>query len=298
VVKKAKRKAVYFLRRQEERLFGKRILKNSPHAAPNFMVIGTPKSGTTSLFQYLIQHPKIIPSTKKELFYFSGRQAWGLRWYLKQFPKKELKNEKLAFDGTPTYLYYKDGLKRIARLFPKIKLIISLRDPVERAFSQWNFHREGSSFLQKHPKAKDIRPFKKAIQEELKNNSQVHPYFQYVCRGVYARYLKNVYSYFNKDQVLLLDFYELKATPQTVLKKITDFLDIEAVYDKFCKSSEEMTDLLEVKDDIKHKNLKVYNVSKYEKKMSKETKQFLRSYYRPHNKELEQLTDIKFSWMA
>jgi hypothetical protein len=295
---KIKNKLVYIARKREERWFGKRILKNSPYSGPDFMIIGAPKSGTTSLFQYLVQHPQIIPSSKKELFYFSGRQHWGIRWYLKQFPEKKIKNGKLTFDGTPTYLYYKDGLKRISRLFLDIRLIIILRDPIKRAFSQWNFHKAGSSFLSKHPKAKDKRPFKKAVQEEIKNSSNVNPYFQYVIRGAYARYLKNVYSYFNKKQVLLLDFAELKNNPQTVLKKITGFLDIKFIYNKYDKSNEEMTGLLETKDDHKSRNLKVYNVSEYEESMDKETKQFLHDYYKPYNKELECLTGTKFSWMS
>jgi hypothetical protein len=293
-----KRKIVYVVRKQEEYWLGKKILKESLYAAPDFMIIGTPKSGTTSLFQYLIQHPKIIPAEKKELFYFSGRHHWGIHWYLKQFPEKKIKNGKLTFDGTPTYLYYQEGLKRITRLFSNIKLIILLRDPVKRAFSQWNFHREGSSFLLNHPKAKDRRSFKKAIQEELKNGSHVHPYFQYVSRGVYAKYVTNVYSYFKKDQVLLLDFEELKNSPQIMLKRITDFLDIEPIYDKFYKSNEKMAGLLETEDNVKNKNLKVYNVSKYDKSMDKETEQFLYNYYKPYNKELKRLTDINFSWMS
>jgi hypothetical protein len=298
VLRKIKKEIIYNFRKQEEHWLGKKILRRSPHAAPDFMIIGTPKSGTTSLFQYLIQHPKIIPSAKKELFYFSGRQAWGIRWYLKQFPVKEIKNGKLTFDGTPTYLYYKHGLQRISRLLPNVKLIIILRNPIERAFSQWNFHKKGSSFLLKHPKAKDQRPFKKAVQEEIKNNSNVHPYFQYVIRGAYAKHLKNVYSYFSKKQVLLLDFAVLKNNPQAVLKKITDFLDIKFIYQKYDKSNEERTGLLETKDDSKGQNLKVYNVSKYEESIDKETEQFLYNYYKPYNKELEQLTDIKFSWMS
>lgn len=110
------------------------------------MIIGAAKAGTTSLFQYLCQHPNIVSPNTKELKYFRmSRQKNGLKWYLSNFPLKNEKKKKLTFEATPTYLYKgQKSAKPIAKLWPEIKCIAILRDPVKRAFSQWNARHDRS----------------------------------------------------------------------------------------------------------------------------------------------------------
>src|SRR5699024_1535416 len=142
------KKGLRLYRQQQEYWLGKQIINNSNHTSPNFMIIGAAKSGTTSLFQYLAQHPSIVPSAKKEIKYFGmSNQIKGLRWYLNHFPKKNKVKNKLTFEATPTYLYRaKQSPKQIVKVFPDIKFIALLRDPMKRAFSHWTWYQKHSKF--------------------------------------------------------------------------------------------------------------------------------------------------------
>jgi hypothetical protein len=297
LIKRLKGKLTLIFRQQEEYWLGKKIVKSSPHASPNFMIIGAAKSGTTSLFQYLAKHPDIIPSNKKEPLYFSVEQRRGLKWYLHNFPLKEEKKERLTFEASPSYLYYKQGLKRIGRFFPDIKLIILLRDPVERAFSQWNFNREGSPFLVGRPEVKDKRPFSKAIKDELNNPDHLHKLHKYIYRSHYSKHLKEVYKIFSNNQILVLDSDDLKKEPQRTLTEVTNFLELDPVYHEYEKSNEGKEGLLQKKDVDESKKLKSYNVYEYKKEIDPDTEEFLRHYFKPFDKEIVEMTGKKFSWM-
>ena len=100
---------------------------------PDFLIIGAMKSGTTSLYAYLKQHPMIIPSIKKEIHYFDNGWKFGAntlqkgeKWYRSHFPVQNAKN-KICFEASPSYLYNPDVPKRIFELIPKVKIIVAAR---------------------------------------------------------------------------------------------------------------------------------------------------------------------------
>ncbi len=291
------RRLIKMYRGLEEAWQGKQIIRDHPHAAPDFMIIGTPKSGTTSLFQYLARHPQIIPPTKKEILFFSTRRKNGLKDYLQYFPLKNKAEGKITFEASPSYIYYPKGLQRIKQLFPTIKLIILLRDPVERAFSQWNFNQKGSPFLQLYPKARDDRPFHQAVKAEIKHSFKAPPLFQYVNRSLYAKHLKKLYQLFDPKQILVLDTAELKNTPVSLLTETAQFLEISNDFKDFVQSAEEQKGLLETEDPKADKTLKSYNVTPYKKTIDPATAQFLRDYFKVEDKAIAQLTGKKFGWM-
>jgi Sulfotransferase domain len=100
------------------------------------IILGGAKCGTTSLYFYLIQHPKILPSIKKELFFFNKFHK-TTEWYRKQFPEI-IGEEEITGEGTPIYFVHPQVARRIFDYNPKIKLIVLLRNPVDRAYSQYN----------------------------------------------------------------------------------------------------------------------------------------------------------------
>jgi hypothetical protein len=109
---------------------------------PNLIVIGTQKCGTTAIHYYLSQHPEIFEA-KKEIKFFNCDQNYskGINFYLENFKKNSLKsNGKFFFDVSPGYLVNSKPSERIYNFDPKIKLIAILRDPSERAFSEWNMY--------------------------------------------------------------------------------------------------------------------------------------------------------------
>jgi hypothetical protein len=106
---------------------------------PDFMIIGAQKSGTSSLYNWLNQHPQIRGSICKELYYFNNGIHLGkdLRWYRQQFRGTAA----LHFEATPAYLYSPTACENIFRTYPNIKMIAILRNPVDRAYSAYNHHR-------------------------------------------------------------------------------------------------------------------------------------------------------------
>jgi hypothetical protein len=106
---------------------------------PDFLIIGTQKSGTTSLFYLLDKHPKLAGSWPKELHYFSqATLTKNLDWYRTHFTS--LKRDPLYFEASPNYINHEYVAKRLKDLYPAIKLIVILRNPVERAYSAWNMY--------------------------------------------------------------------------------------------------------------------------------------------------------------
>lgn len=287
---------VIVYRKNIEPWFGNIIVRKSSFKAPDFMIIGAAKAGTTSLFQYLSQHPEIVPTSKKELQYFG---MWGsrkgLKWYLSNFPAKDKMEGKMTFEATPTYLYKKQSPKKIKILFPNMKFIAILRDPVNRTFSHWNFYQKHSQVPDKH--LLDKRSFSDAVYEEINNPHLVGSAHKYLDRGLYAQQLKEWYKYFNPKQILLIDFDEFKENPKKTLKNIAEFLKIKNIYDDFRESEEEIQGLLETRDLENNRSLKTYNVSHYREKMDEDTAQLLKEYFAKPNQELKELTGRSFRWM-
>ena len=134
------------------------------HALPDLLILGAQKCGTTSLFAYLSSLPGFIPPTEKELHHFdtmNGDDSWelGLGWYRSQFPLRSELDAASAITGeaTPTYMLEPLAMTRIVRHLPDSRWIVVLRDPVERAFSQY-------SRLVQNVK---VKPFAQYISQEL-----------------------------------------------------------------------------------------------------------------------------------
>ena len=105
---------------------------------PSFLIIGAAKSGTTSLYANLIEHPNILPSSKKEISFFQFMQDTRVSFYKEHFPLK--KKNFITGEASASYLPHKFIPKRVYDLIPDVKLITILRDPVERAYSSF-FHK-------------------------------------------------------------------------------------------------------------------------------------------------------------
>src|SRR5690242_6983741 len=122
-----------------------RGLTSSIRLLPDFLIIGTQRGGTTSLYHYLEAHPCIGPSTTKEIHFFDRRVNKGIAWYRGHFPTRIEKYyvERLhgrAFitgEASPSYLFHPHVPRRIAKVLPHTKLIILLRNPIDRAYCQY-----------------------------------------------------------------------------------------------------------------------------------------------------------------
>lgn len=193
---------------------------------PNFLGIGTAKAGTTTMFEILKQHPQIFLPDVKEVCFFDEKYDKGLDWYLRHFTG--VKDEKAIGEITPYYIYDKTVPKKISEdLGADIKLILILRNPADRAYS---------NYIMTSARGLDNRSFKEAVDNEnkSKNNLQNYPVkIHYINRGFYDVQVERYRKYFDQEKMLVLLFEEdiLKNRKKT-FKKIFKFLEVDD-YDLF-----------------------------------------------------------------
>jgi len=227
---------------------------------PDFLILGTQKGGTTSLYRLLIQHPDILPAYSKELRFFSDENLFnqGINYYKSYFPFKG--ENKITGESTPIYLLSIEVPSRVKRSYPDMKFIVLLRDPVERVYSQYRMHqRLGNEEL----------PLEEAIHQEK-------PHY-YLVRGHYADQLENWLKYFDREQFLIIKSEWYFQNQRKAMKIVYDFLDLEFVpqrklYMRFNKRK-----------------------SNYDS-MKPRLRQELVEYYKPHNQKLYELLGKDFQW--
>ena len=250
---------------------------------PDFIIIGTARSGTTSLYYNICQHPCVLPAAYDELGFFDSNFHLGLNWYRSLFPTLFSKwivkhNKKFAITGedTPFYIWNPIVAKRILKILPNVKLIILFRNPVDRAYS--NYHlgvRAGSENLS----------FEDAIQVELNrlNSTEIESENEleryttprsYIAKGFYANQLKIWLKLFKNEQLFIISTDDFECKPQETLDKIYDFLQIP-------------------KNHIV--NLEKHKVASYPK-MKTDTRKFLIDFYKKHNAELFSMIGQEFDW--
>jgi len=189
---------------------------------PNFIICGAQKGGTTALYHYLKQHPEIYLPKKKEVHYFDLNYDRDIKWYEKHFKGCRNRKVKAIGEASPLYVYLEEVPERIYKLFPDIKLIFILRNPVDRAYSHyWHEVKLGYETL----------CFEKAIEKEEMRLSRgdifSKQHYSYKDRGKYAEQLKRFSKFFPKEQMLILISEELRENPEKVLRRIFNFLEVD-----------------------------------------------------------------------
>ncbi len=201
---------------------------------PNFYLIGAEKCGTSSLFANIIQHPEVFKPYKKELHFFDRDENYsrGIGWYLASFYQGAEKFKAIG-EATPIYLYRAEVVApRIYDVYrgAPLKLMIILRDPVERAYSRYwhEVHRGQRLFSQ------DGRPisFEQALQLEEqfdKDNPdpKIEPAYSFVKGGIYAPKIKLFQQYFPPENFLILFTDDLKRDPESTFANIFRFIGVD-----------------------------------------------------------------------
>lgn len=203
-------------------------------ALPDFLVIGVPKAGTTALHAALSRHPGLfLPTVKEPKFFLSDgppparggpgdaqtyqEHVWRRADYEALFAPAPL--EALRGEATPFYLYDLDAQNRIRRLLPKVRLIVLLRNPVDRAHSNWT-HLWAAGLEAERDFVRAC-----ALEEERRAAGWAH-FWHYVAQGRYGAQLAHLFTLFSRDQVLLLRYRELREEPVATLDKVCDFLGV------------------------------------------------------------------------
>ena len=267
----------------------------SSRTLPDFQVIGFPRCGTKSLFSYVTQHPNIGKPTTYGKYFFNTNYHRGVNWYKSHYPtvktKMRLKKENGAYvigDYSASYMMWYHSALRIKKLIPNPKLIVVLRNPVDRAYSQFN---RKEMTVQYRDDEVDASSFADAINEDekrlqnweymLKNDlivreNHVSTHTPYLTMGKYVVHLKEWFKVFPKEQFHFVSTDEMSNEfgIQKTVSKVFSFLGLP---------------------DHKIKDFSRKNVESYEKINAKE-RNALRDFYEPYNKELEKLLDMKFNW--
>jgi hypothetical protein len=269
-----------------------------PGHDPNFLIIGSQKSGTTSLHDYLSQHPSLVGSKPKEIHYFDKYQDSGkdIDWYRSHFRHVDPFANKLYFEASPNYIYHEYVGEAISKMYPEMKMILILRDPVQRAFSAWNMY---GDFFRKNDLKRFTKPvngqenliykhfyknrsafigFSEAIQLEVKlieEGGDVEP--SLLRRGLYAQQIKSYLKYIKSEQLLVIGFNDLVENVLPTLDLISDFLHVK----NFSGLS---------------LNLSVRNKRVYSQPMSEENLRMLGNFFEKPNQELYTLLGRQINW--
>ena len=195
---------------------------------PDFLGIGTQKGGTTYLHGLLQQHPQVYLANPKELHYFSLHHHRGLEWYCHHFDTATA--DQCCGEVTPYYLFHPFAAERIATALPNVKLIVLLRDPVERTLSQY-FHskRLGLEPLELE-EALAAEPQRLADAEAALKRGEVHKSHQqhsYLSRSRYERQLFRFEKLFLSAQMLVLSSEDLFEHPKQIWERVLAFLELD-----------------------------------------------------------------------
>lgn len=203
---------------------------------PELLIIGAQKSGTSSLYSYLADHPSTAPAFQKEVHYFDANFHRGVRWYRSFFPtKRQLARRDVGhaipFEASPYYLAHPLVPHRVRGLLPTTKLIVLLRDPISRAIS--HYHHEVSRGREQLPMGEAFaREFERtsADFERLSNEplymGREFRCFSYKSRGLYADQLKRWLNVFPREQLLVLDGDRFFRETSHSMSRVCDFLAI------------------------------------------------------------------------
>lgn len=262
---------------------------------PSFLIIGAPRCGTSWLHRCLKDHPQISVASEKEVDFFELHWDRGIEWYENLF--EHCVGASAVGEATPGYMYQPLAIERMATVIPDVKLIAILRNPINRAYSQYwlqrNRYYEGLTFeeaMDHHPKLIEL--------------------------GLYATQVQKVLQHFSPEQLLILFFEDLQRDNQGCVRRVFEYLEVDS---DFVSPSMDQTynavlyprlqDTLAalrlswIVEFIKKTNLgtlvrrrhSASAKSRYPQ-MQEQTRQALRQYYAQSNSMLGEMLGITFDW--
>jgi ABC-type polysaccharide/polyol phosphate transport system ATPase subunit len=252
-------------------------LKNKQ--SPDFLMIGAQKCSTEALYGYLENHLQNIKEGAKQVHFFELNFERGVEWYSKQLTRSVAGDKVLLWEMTAYYIYHPLVAERVYKCFPDVKLILMLRNPVQRAWM--HYHLEVAIGCEKLDFEKAIASEPDRLKGEIEKikadegyYSFNHQHYSYLSRGIYVEQIKNWLDYFPREQLLILKSEDFQKNPGDVFSRVLDFLDVKvsAVKEYQGNSAEDYSN------------------------MPAEIEQELTNYFKPYNQELSDLLKEDFSW--
>ena len=253
---------------------------SSARRLPTFLVIGAQRAGTTSLYNYLTAHPGIAAAATKEVHFFDVHYSKGPAWYEAQFPSRG--EAQITGEASPYYLFHPLAAARAAAFLPDAKLIVLLRNPVDRALSHHQHEtRRGKETL---PLAQALALEESRLRGEAERiatepgyRSTAHQWHSYRARGCYMDQIENWLRSFRSEQLLVLLSEQFYADPSTALRQVTEFIGAEPLAARSAGDFEQ------------------FNKAEYGE-MPPEVREELVRFYRPHNCRLAEFLGHDPGW--
>jgi hypothetical protein len=190
----------------------------------DFVLAGAQKSGTTALHYFLEKHPRITMGDREEMHFFDDDDLFSatVDYDLLHRHFRPVARSTIAGECTPSYLYWKPAAERIWNYNPQVKLLVLLRNPVERAFAHWNMQRF---------KGREPLDFFDAVKEEKSRIAGAPPRearrFAYVDRGFYVQHLERFFRFFSREQMMIIKFEKFRQEQRETLDSIFSFLGVK-----------------------------------------------------------------------
>jgi hypothetical protein len=208
---------------------------------PDFLIIGTQRGGTTSLYRYLERHPAVLPAVlNKGVHFFDEHYARGVGWYRSNFPTTATKAivrrrrhvpRVITGEGSPYYLFHPLAPKRIAEVLPEARFLAVLRDPVARAHS--HYQHEVARGFEDLPFEEALEREEARLQGERERMLEDPTYFSYslqhhsyVARGMYLEQVRTWHALVAPERLLILDSAELFGDPDGTFARVLAFLGL------------------------------------------------------------------------
>lgn len=258
---------------------------------PDFLITGTKRGGTTSLWNNLLRHPQVIgmyPQVRgrKSSDFFFAADRESLSWYRSHFPSTVHRRARIRHAGaavsgeaSPYYMYGPHCPQLIREVAPDTKLIVLLRDPVARAYSHYQERRQqGAEELgfEEALAAEEARlaPDEQRWLDDPRYYSEAHDFYSYRSRGVYLPQVQRLLEAFPRQQVLIMRSEDFNEDYQAAFDEVSAFLGLD-------------------RHDL---GLAEHHNRIPRSPMAEQTRAELAAYYRPHNEALEEFLGRGFGW--
>ena len=196
----------------------------------DFFIVGAPKAGTTSLYHYLNEHPQVEMSSQKEPDYFSDKAIHKQGMYygknrvntLDKYESLFVQKESVVYgEGSVSYLFYDNVAEDIKKYNPNAKIIIMLRNPIERAFSH---------YLMDYRLGLISDSFENIITKKSKHKNAHLFYQQYIEVSKYANQIQRYLDFFEKENIFFIDYEDFKKNVSKTVCQLYSFLNISTEF--------------------------------------------------------------------
>ncbi len=265
-----------------------RRLTSSRRVLPDFMIVGTQKGGTTTLYWHLHAHSAVMMSLEKEPQFFTLKYDYGLDFYRSFFVTQAARRGRERAIGrpvrigeaTPCYMFCPAAPPRMHQHFPDARLIVMLRNPIDRAYSHFNMECQ---------RGREQRSFEQAIEQEQARlegdlshlwdrprqvlfSKKDHPY---LWRSLYLEQMRRLLDIYPPTQVHVMTAESYRRNTQAEYDRVLNFLDLPPM--QLAKAES-------------------HNTRRYDSQLAQATRQQLASFFAPHNQKLSKLLNMTFDW--